>query len=301
MPYSHVITRCLFLCVCLLATPLTQAKIYYRSDESPELVQNKLYTKANRFELNLPDVGIILNQAFIDSTVLHGNALYHISETWGFGIDVLYASNQDKPERYCVEHFYNDPKNLIPVSCTNEGEDPAKYLYDSKGKAVQGANFGPAYMPIREINSVLLGTAVWSPFYGKQLAFFSQTLYFDLYLTFGAGVMMSNFYPESPYLRDGKLSRGLVTAPLPSTGCASGANYPGICPKDANLSANIGAGGRPAVQSETLPVGSFGIGQKFHFKERFNFHIELRDYSFQSPATGFTNIFTLWGGIGIRL
>jgi outer membrane beta-barrel protein len=280
---------------------LASAKLYYRSDESPELVQNKKYTKANRFELNVPDLGMILNQSFIDSTVLHGNFLYHVSETWGFGLDALFASNQDKPERHCVEHFYNDSHNLIPISCANEGEDPEKYLYDSKGKAVHGANFGPAYMPIREIHSILLGTAVWSPLYGKQLALFSQTLYFDLFFTLGAGITQASFYPESPYLRDGKLSRGANKAPLPTTGCASGANYPGICPKDPNLYNNIGKGGRPPAQSESLPTVSFGVGQKFHFKERFNFHIELRDYAFQSPVTGFTNVFTLWGGLGVRL
>ena len=280
---------------------LAIGKLYYRSEESPEFVQNKLYIKEHRFELNLPDVGLILNQAFIDSTVLHGSALYHVSETWGFGLDALYSSNQDKPERFCVENFYNDPLNLMPVACPAQGDNPQKYLFDSKGNAIKGANFGPAYMPIREINMILLGTAVWSPFYGKQLALFSKTLYFDLFLTFGAGVTLSDFYPESLYLRDGNLSRGTVTAPLPSTGCAAGANYPGICPNDPNLTSNIGSGGRPPSQSETLPTISFGIGQKFHFKERFNFHFEIRDYSFLSPTTGFTNIFTLWGGIGIRI
>ncbi len=291
----------LVVSVCLWGQ-LASAKPYYRSDEPTELVQNKLYTKSHRFELNLPDVGLILNQTFIDSTVLHGNLLYYISESWGFGVDALYSHNQDKEERHCIENFYNSvPQHPLAAPCPSQGEDPKKHLFDSAGKPIRGANLGPAYVPIREIESILLAAAVWSPFYGKQLALFSQTIYFDLFLTFGVGVTLASFYPESRFLRDGKLSRGDVTAPLPEAGCVDGANYPGVCPSNPNLDSMIGAGGRPAAQLETLPTAAFGIGQKFHFLKRFNFHVEVRDYVFQGTATGISNVVTLWGGLGVRL
>jgi len=292
----------LLLVVSLLGTSLLHGQVYYRSEESKELVQKKIYPKQGKLEITLPDIGIVLNEAFIDSTVFHAGVIYHLSETWGLGLEGIYSSNQDKPERYCVENFYNDPLNLLPVACPSTGEDPTKYLYDSAGKPIKGAKLGPAYMPIRELEGVALATVTWSPFYGKQLALFSKTIYFDLFMSFGGGLSFSTFYPESPYLRNGNLSRGLDKAPIPLTGCPpDGANFPGICPTSPNLLQNIGTGGRPPAASEALPTLSLGIGQKFHFKGRFNFHIELRDLAFYSANTQFTNLFMIWGGLGMRI
>src|SRR5262249_10128425 len=156
-------------------------------------VRNKLYPKAQSIEWSGPGVGLILNQSFLDSYLLHAGVTYFFNEHEGLGIEWAHAVNQDKDERKCLENFYNDPADLISAVCPTSDNNKGAPLYDSKGSPVRGANFGPAYMPIRELNNLFLVNYVYSPIYGKQIAFLSTTSHFDLFLVTGLGIGLSTF------------------------------------------------------------------------------------------------------------
>ena len=279
------------------------AKSYRRAVEQEGNVRNKLFPKNKKIELSLPSFGVVLNQSYLDSFAVHTAASYYVSENWGVTLEAMFAINEDKPERYCIENFYNDYEDQVAASCPDPSEDKTVHLFDSNGNAKKGANFGPAYAAVREINTIITGAATWAPIYGKQLAFLTQTLYFDLFFTFGAGVTMSTFYPESSTLRDGRLSRGLVTADLPDNGCPTGTGIPGVCPNDtdSNWSDLIGVNGRPDPEEHVTPTLAFGLGQKIHFLDRWHLRAEVRNYTLVGTHAGIEMFFMMWAGVGLRL
>ena len=182
------------------------------TEDEDDVVKNKLFPKRRRVEIAGPDVGAVLNQSYVASYVLHANINYYWKEEWGFTLEGLFVINQDKSERYCIENFYNDFENKVAASCPVPGTAIDAPLYsgtDEQGNpvTVPGANFGPAYVPVRELNYVVTGAAVWNPVYGKQLAFLTRTVYFDLFITIGGGLAFSTYYPEQTILKNGKLSR----------------------------------------------------------------------------------------------
>lgn len=258
---------------------------YDRAIEGADNVRNKLYPRKSKFEVNIPNAGLILNQSYVDSFVLGGGIIYHMSEEWGVGFDGVQVLNSDKAERSCIEQFYNDPLDELGSVCGDEDE----LLALPEGSK---ANFGPAYVPIREIQNIFTLNAIWTPVYGKQLIFMSATSYFDLFFEFGLGLALSDFYPKQDTLRNGNQSRGVFDA-------------------DGNSDDNLGAGpdelyavgedGRPDPESQQHVLANLGIGQKFHFGNRFHIKLYLRNMTLLGTDAGFDNLFVLYGGFGLRL
>lgn len=284
-----------FLCLYLIPSFLYGQ--YQRASDSEDNVKNKLFPKVGKFEISMPTGGLILNQSYVDSYLIQGGLTYYLTETWGLGLEGIYVLNSDRPERFCIEHFYNDPFNQLTVPCPIPTDDINAPLKDSKGNAVRGASFGPAYAPIRELNILALATAVWNPIYGKQLAFLSFTSYFDLFVTMGLGAALSTFYPESLYLRNGKKARGDLPLDFPPSGCPKTI---GACPNDADVDTLIGANGRPDSLSETSPMITLGLGQKFHFAKRFHLKAELRNFTLLGGPNTYETYFAMWFGVGVR-
>lgn len=280
----------LALAAIISASPLaaqSSSQSYKKAAEGDEVVKSKLFPKKGKIELNGPNAGAILNQSYVDTYLLHGGLTYFSSETWGFGLEGMYAINSDNAARYCIERFYNDPKSEVTAQC--DTEDVAE------GSNLQGAtraNYGPAYVPIREVKYAVAGTAIWNPVYGKQLFFLSATGYFDLYLTMGAGLLFSDFYPEQSILKNGNQSRGAFP-PEGSGGPALGASVAEVD--------SWGEAGRPIPEQTTDFMIVTGVGQKYHFSKRFNFKVELRNYLLLGTPSGFDLFFTLWGGLGMRI
>lgn len=275
------------------------------TEDDDEVVKNKLFPKKKKIEIGGPDLGLILNQSYVQSFVLHANLNYYFDEEWGFTIEGLLALNSDKSERYCIERFYNDFLNRVGTSCPQPGQDPSGPLYttDENGQPVpyKGASFGPAYVPIRELGTILTAAAVWNPVYGKQLAFLTNTVYFDLFLTIGGGITQSTFYPQQITLANGNISRGTAPPEEEINDICSEDNIPGVCPQlDGSHEAYIGDAGRPTPASESTPTITLGVGQKFHFKKRFNFKAEIRNYTLLGTASGFDTFFMTWLGVGVR-
>ena len=269
----------------LSASPALSEESYQKVSESKDVVKEKLYPKNGRIELNIPDVGLIMNQSYINTILLHAGINYFPNENWGFGVEGAYGINSDKSERACIESFYLDPTNgNIAAPCGSEG-DPGSDL-----GGANGGKYGPAYVPIREINYLLMGNFVWTPVYGKQLFMLSATSYFDLFFTIGGGVAMSDYYPKQDVLRNGNKARGdAVNGQIPSTIGA-----------DANDTSSIGVDGRPTPQAETTPLLNLGIGQRYHFMKRFNVKIELRNFTLLGTESGFENLLAIWTGLGMR-
>lgn len=262
---------------------------YKKATEGDDVVKGKMYPKKGRIELNAPNLGIIMNQSYIDSYIVNGGINYFPTEVWGFGAEFTYALNQDRAERKCIENFYNKDPSAPPSAECGSSDN----LNSNSGKS----NYGPAYVNIREYNYIFSANAIWNPIYGKEIFFLSAVGHFDLYLTGGAGMAFSTFYPVTSTLPNGKESRGCTFDPKGQTdpGC-------GTTPSetDSNGKKMYDTEGRPTPVQQSNPLLQAGIGQKFHFAERFHFKVELRDHLVLGTPGGFDMFFTLWGGLGMR-
>ncbi|RYZ48212.1 MAG: hypothetical protein EOP07_26070, partial [Proteobacteria bacterium] len=111
----------LFVSLSSLAQSPLRAADYKKATEGKEVVMGKLYPKSERFELSLPDVGIIMNQSYVNTMLLGGSATYFTSENLGFSLSAAVGNNSDKAERTCIENFYYDPSNEVGVACGEAG------------------------------------------------------------------------------------------------------------------------------------------------------------------------------------
>lgn len=263
---------------------------YEKATESNEVVLNKLFPKKGKTELDMK-LGVVLNSSYTQTFLANGGISYFWSEEWGLSVEASYAIVSDKNERKCVETFYNDPNFAVTEEC---GEDAPEE--DSEGDA----NWGPAYVPIRQLKYMFTANAVWNPIYGKQIVLLSATNYFDFYLLMGGGIAMSDFYPkQSEFPESGKSTRGTFCVkkeaePQKPGGCDASKN-PGTDNPD-----EIGDSGRPAPQQETNVLMHLAVGQRFHFLKRFVVNASLENYTLLGTEAGFDNFLTLMGGFGVR-
>lgn len=256
---------------------------YKKATEGEDVVKNKLYPKRNRLELNLPNVGMILNQSYLTTLIVNGGANYFWDEVWGVGIDFSIGLNSDREERTCVESFYNDPDGDVGSECGG----PEGLEGSSRG------NYGPAYVNIREYNSIISGNVIWNPIYGKEIFFLSAVGYFDVYTTGGIGLAQTTLYPETTVLNNGKESRGV----FPAAGTSGSGGSPGASADEVD---SYGKAGRPLPIKESKVMLQAGVGQRFHFAKIFHFKTELRNHIVVGTPNGFDMFFTLWGGLGVR-
>lgn len=265
------------------ATPILA---YDRATEDTENVKNKLFPKDRSFQLE-GRLGYILNQSYLNTLLLNGQATYFFSEEWGVSVEGSMAMNKDKDERRCIETFYNDPHDQIASECGDRGAIDAGRAAEASAGQPQQANWGPAYVSIRELKYILDVNAVWNPIYGKQIILLSATNYFDFYTAMGIGIAMSDFYPKTDTLRSGNESRG-------DSFTDAGPNPGTLDPAD------IGDDGRPDSESQTSPLIHLSVGQRFHFLKRFMINAELKNYTLLGTESGFDNFLTLMGGVGMR-
>lgn len=259
---------------------------YKKSTEGDDVIKNKLYPKQGHVELNGPNVGVILNQSYVSTYLFNGGINYFWSETWGLGLEMSYALNKDRPERDCIENFYNDPDFQVSPEC-NAGDD----VLTKENRA----NYGPAYVSIREYNYLFSANGLWNPIYGKQILLLSSVMSFDIYVSVGGGLAMSTYYPLKTTLGNGNESRGT----FPNKDTATTGPTPGTSPGDAG-GPYYGKAGRPTPVKESNIFFDGGIGQKIHFGQKFNFKGELRSHLVLGTPGGFDIFFTLWGGLGMR-
>jgi hypothetical protein len=268
----------------LLPNPLAIAEEYQKATEIDEIVLEKLYPKEGRLEVNA-DLGIILNQAFVDTTLFRASASYYLSESWGLSFSVIKARNRDKEERLCVESFYNDPeKELSNVCASQDSTDEIE--------TAEKANMGPAYMPIREIQDIFILESIFSPNYGKQIFFLGLVSHFDFQLKIGAGIARSIYYEQRTSVKDDpvRLARGGFSE-------EQGAINPGVSPEETD---KYGTPGRPEPLYQTNAVIAPALVQKFYIADRLSWNAELGSLFILGTPGGFEYLLTISTGVGFR-
>jgi aldehyde dehydrogenase (NAD+) len=286
---------------------------YRKSVEGNEVVKGKFYPKKGRFQLN-GGGGLILNQSFVNTFLFGGSATYHFDEWHALNVDFLLGTSTDKLDRTCVENFYldtdyafrNGPKvypcaqvadpRTAPKDAADlpkdygdpaaETKNPAKVeqnpkYYEKRAPFQKNA----AYMPIREIGTIVGANYQWTPVYGKSLFFLSQVVYLDFYLSAGAGIAMSKFYP----LQDTLVDENGKTVNMKDVGTTEANQY--------------GLEGRPTPLSQTSPMASFALGSRFFMARKYLFDLQLKNFSIVGSdgrgGTDFSAPFALTGAFGI--
>jgi len=288
--------------------PSLFARIYKKSIYYEEVVKNKIYPLKNKIEFTILSGGFIINQSFHKSNVINGGITYFFNKFWGIGLEGSYVINEDKPERTCIENFYNVTEKhsagLGGASCWGGGGE-------RQNLSENFANYGPAYLGIREITAIIGLNFSWNPLYGKQLVMLSKTNHFDVFVSMTGGVVLSDYYKRSDTLKNGNLSRATKSNNIElnhkkdSDGKLT--NEPESIKRDGKVGAHeedvqlYGIAGRPEVEHQITPFAKFGIGQKYHFAGIYNFKIELQNYLLIGTDSGVENIILFLGGFGIRL
>lgn len=257
---------------------------YKKATEGKEVVLDKLYPKKGKIEIN-PSFGAILNQSYMQSFLVGGSIAYFWSETAGLNVDFQMSLNSDKAERTCIENFFWDPFKTAPTVCGTP-EDMGQIDEENFPR------YGPAYVPIREINYIFTGNYIWNPVYGKQLLFLSSTSHFDIFFEVGGGVMMSNFYPEQSILNNGNEYKGPYYQDEKDRNVDVGA-----LPDEVD---SYGILGRPLPIAETSPMLNLGVGQKIHFTKNIHIMATLRNMTLFMTSQGFENYFSISGSLGVR-
>ena len=276
-----------------LLIPSLPSLAYDRVTDSSEVVLNKLFPKQEKIELDAKG-GYVLNSSYTNTLMATGGLTYFLSEEWGITGEASLALNSDKGERGAIETFYNDPNDAI-----NEEFGGIENITSTNDP---DANWGPAYVPIRELQYIFTLDATWNPMYGKQIILLSATNYFDFFINFGGGFAMSTFYPKKPSYNDGKQDipyRGKFCTKAQRDKnppeCTLDKPNPGT--KNESL---IGNEGRPEAESQTNVLAHAAIGQRFHFLRRFLLTGSLESYTLLGTESGFENFLVLKGGVGVR-
>ena len=282
--------------LCVAAAWPTTGWAYQKATEGSEVVMDKLFPKKGKVELD-GTFGLVLNSSYTQTFLANAGLDYFWSEEWGFNITGNFAISKDKDERKCIETFYNDPNFDIDPEC---GSDSPKDLTP----ADPDADWGPAYVPIRELKYMITGNVLWNPIYGKQIVLLSATNYFDFFLGAGGGLAFSTYYPKQATFADGHPSRGTFCVKAQQAADAKehcdlsqlqGGQNPGTLDDS-----KIGPSGRPLPRSESTPLIHLMLGQRFHFMKRFLVTATLENYTLVGTESGFDDFLTLTGGFGVR-
>lgn len=149
----------------------TTALSEFRGKRIPkDIIQNKFFTKTNRFEV-APLVGYIPSNAFVDNWQFGGVLAYHFSDTLAAEGDFLF--NPFNPD----VGVKNLTKTLLAIAYDND-----------KGTS-------DFQQPIDTIGYAVMFSARWAPVYGKINLVGESVLNFDVYGTAGIGIIgISNNY-----------------------------------------------------------------------------------------------------------
>lgn len=287
--FSNVLVTLLALLCSFFATQSGFADSYEKAVEGNEVVKSKLYPRAGRFQLNVPQGGLVLNSSFVNTYFVNGGMTYHFNEWHALNIGVFYGINSDRDERKCVENFYFETKEASKEdvrqglagneTCSDDpNKDPrAGATAETPNSAAKKGPYHrkPAYMPIREISMMFDVNYQYTPVYGKALWFLSSVGYLDLYGTVGAGLAMSKYYPLKTTTNSGRDIKNEGTDNLNETGIA----------------------GRPPAEQQTSPLFSLGVGNRFFFAKHFLVNLEVRNFTILSSTT--SNFYTFTGGTGV--
>jgi outer membrane beta-barrel protein len=204
----------LFLCLGALAVPLQEAKAQGKFDAYEiRVIRPKYMTKRGRIELG-GEMSLIMNQSFIYSLLATGLLDYHFTEMFALELGASYGFSIDKEDKRILKDEFGIQTQILRT----------QYIFS--------------------------GSLLWTPIYGKTQLTSGRLVYFDSFLTAGAGMTGIDYNYEQCIPAD--------------AGNASGA------PTD-----------KPAQQTKGYPTFIMGIGQKFFLSRDFGLRWDLRDHFFQ--------------------
>ncbi len=138
-------------------------------DKKPyNVVQNRFFLKANRFEMS-PIVGYVPNNPMVKRFVFSALGAYHFSETFAAEGAFLFAPDSGKGDLKDLTH------TLVGIAEQGSGDVNFQQPLD---KMVMGATFA----------------ARWAPFYGKINLIGETVLNFDMYGVAGLGMLSLQSY-----------------------------------------------------------------------------------------------------------
>jgi outer membrane beta-barrel protein len=129
----------------------------------PNLIQNKFFVKANRFEI-APGFGYVPNNAFVDNYYGGAFAAYHFSDTFAAEGAFFYAPNT--------------------------GASGVKGLTQTLVAIAEDGNADNFKQPLDRLQLGAIFSARWAPVYGKINLLGEGVLNFDVYGTLGVGLLL---------------------------------------------------------------------------------------------------------------
>ncbi|MDE3269858.1 MAG: hypothetical protein OYH77_06205 [Pseudomonadota bacterium] len=286
------------LCLCVSlwfasAFALAKARPHRKATETEAVVMKKLYPKKRKVEFAF-NFGALVNQSYIETLEFNGGLSYYFNEHWGMLAEGSYGLSFDKSDRFCLEHFINktiDGKRQLAASCAYTPGD-LKIIKPKLANNREHLNFGPAYVPIVQIEKTAMAGVVWTPIYGKQIfTFLPRTSHLDFYLSGIAGVAIGKFFTSEEKLKNGNQAR-FTTDAKTLTGY-------GAEPADTD---SYGEAGRPDPKEFYAPAIALSIGQKYHLARWLFLRIEARNYAvFAVHDVIYHSVFAVRGGFGVIL
>ncbi len=128
------------------------------------LIQNKFFVKANRFEI-APSIGYVPNNAFVTSVYGGAIAAYHFSDSFAAEGAFLYAPNTG------AAGMKGLTQTLVGIAY--EGNEESSFR-----------------QPLDRLQLGAIFSARWSPVYGKINLIGEGVLNFDVYGTAGVGLLL---------------------------------------------------------------------------------------------------------------
>lgn len=201
-----------FVAMIMLSTMQTDMAVANGDFEKYEVrvIRPRFMNKKKRFELG-GQISVIMNQSFIYSYLATGLLTFHFSETFAFELATAFGISIDKEDKRVLDSEFDIQTQILRTQ------------------------------------SFVEGSVLWTPIYGKYQLSSGKLIYFDTYLTFGAG--MTGIYQ----------------------------NYEHCVP------ASEQTGDQPAVAppSETVynyPTFVIGLGQKFFLSRKTALRWDIRDH-----------------------
>lgn len=184
------------------------------------VIRPKFFSKKKRFELGA-ELTAIMNQTFIYTYLATGLLTYHFSEQLGLEMAGSFGFSIDKEDKATLKNSFDIKTQIIRT----------RYI--------------------------LGGSLVYTPMYGKYQLKSGRLIYFDTFITGGAGLT------GVEYLFDHCID--------PNEDIAS--------PTKRDTYININ-GPKPAPKTVSYPTGSIGIGQRLFISRTIGLRWDVRDYIF---------------------
>lgn len=180
------------------------------------VIRPKFMAKRGRIELGGEGL-IIMNQSFIYTLMLSGMLDYHFSEMFALELGAAYGFSIDKEDKRILEDEFDIKTQIL------------------RTQYIAG------------------GGLIWTPIYGKTQLPSGNLVYFDSFLTFGAGMTGIEYTYDQ-----------CITPPADSTAA-----------KDPNATV------KPPPATKGYPTGILGFGQKYFVSQNTGIRWDVRDYLFQ--------------------